>query len=75
MYNDIYLIKGVDMFISHHEVYEMELGRREDILQRHRIDSHAQQIRRRSRCARRTSNLLAKLSAGLLQLGSFGCRE
>ena len=61
------------MFSSHHEIYEMELGRREDILQRRKIDSRAQRARRR--CAHRTSNLLAKLSSGLLHLGSIGCRE
>ena len=63
------------MFSSYNEVYEMELGRRSDYLQRRSIDSQVQQIRRRNRCAKRSSNLLAKLSAGLLQLGSFGCRE
>ena len=71
----MYLILEVDMFSSHHEIYEMELGRREDVLQRRKIDSRAQRALRRNRCAHRTSNLLAKLSAGLLQLGSFGCRE
>lgn len=63
------------MFSSHHEVFEMEFGRREDFLQQRKMDSRAQQARRRSRCAHRDSNLLARLSAGLLQLGSFGCKE
>ena len=63
------------MFSSYYEVYEMELGRREDVLQRRRIASRVQQARRRTRCAKGTTNLLAKISSGLLQLGSFGCRE
>jgi len=63
------------MFSSHYEVYEMELGRRADVLQQRRIDSRVQQARRRMRSASGTSNLLAKISSSLLQLGSFGCRE
>ncbi|MFW5711350.1 MAG: hypothetical protein ACOC2P_01380 [Spirochaetota bacterium] len=63
------------MFSSYYEVYEMELGRREDVLQRRRIDSRVQQARRHNHCAKGSTNLLAKISSALLQLGSFGCRE
>lgn len=63
------------MFNSYYEVYAMEAGRRGDFLQQCRASSQVERILHRSRGRSRTTNLLAKLSSGLLQLGSLGNRE
>ncbi len=57
------------MFTSYHEIYEMDLNRRQDMIDMSNKDSQIQKIQRRKYRHQSSSNLIAKLSFGLIQLG------
>lgn len=63
------------MFNSHHEINDMESGRRQDLMDYRRNDARVKRLKRGTWKAITKSNVLAKLSFGLIQWGGHSQKE
>jgi len=63
------------MFNSHHEINDMESGRRQDLIDYRRNDARVKRLKRGPWKAITKSNVMAKLSFGLIQWGGHSQKE